>query len=260
MIKSIFVDPTRLEGIKESGANHLIITLEGLNQEIWQKLQNLGCDLATSISSINKDDCPLDKSVKQNLIEKVRKALEFNPKEIWFDFLRFGGDCTDVKDEDVSMAHPACQYCQNVDREEAILNLSKELNSEIAGRAKMGLFAVAFKDAPSLQKALGLDYVALSQVFDFFSPMLYHRMLKKNISYISEYVDWMVNSTGKPVLPIIQIKDMPDDLPDLMTEEEITKAFNEAKKEPSTGVAIFWWNHALEKGKTEIVARLFSSI
>ncbi len=260
MIKSVFVDPTKLEGIEKSAANHLIVALDGLNKEIWSKLQNLGWDLSISISSIDPRDCPLNPVTKDKLLQKVKEILNYSPKEVWFDFLRFGGDCTDINDSDASKAHPSCQYCQNTDRINAILDLSKELQSAISGRSKMGLFTVAFKDKLTLQKALGLDYVALSQVFDIFSPMLYHRILKKDVSYISEYVRWLANTTAKLILPIIQIKDMPDDLSDEMTEEEITAAFQEAIKEPSMGVCFFWWNHALEKNKTAVIAKLFSSI
>src|SRR6185503_9491440 len=108
-------------------------------------------------------------------------------------------------------------------------------------------FTVAFKSDEQLElrDALGLDYETLGKIFDMSSPMLYHRMIKRPIKYISEYVTWMDKVTSKPVLPIIQIKDMPDDLPDEVSEDEISAAFNEAKKDPSTGVAIFWWQHAI---------------
>ena len=82
-------------------------------------------------------------------------------------------------------------------------------------------------------------------------------MIGRPVTYISEYVKWLSQETGKPVLPIIQIKDMPDDLEDKMSEEDITAAFGEAIKVPSAGVCFFWWNHALEKGKTEVISRLF---
>ena len=51
---------------------------------------------------------------------------------------------------------------------------------------------------------------------------------------------------------------MPDNLDDRLTENEITEAFNEAKKPPSEGVSFFYWTHALEKNKTYIISKLFS--
>lgn len=109
---------------------------------------------------------------------------------------------------------------------------------------------------PKIYSELGQDHCTIGKIFDLSSPMLYHRMIKQPVQYISEYTKWLFNTTGKPVLTIIQIKDMPDDLEDKMSEKEITQAFQEAARTPSEGVAIFWWQHALEKNKTQIISKL----
>jgi hypothetical protein len=82
-------------------------------------------------------------------------------------------------------------------------------------------------------------------------------MIRRPVSYISEYVKWLSQKTKKPVLPIIQVKDMPDDLPDELSWDEIREVFNQARKLPSKGVSFFTWGHALEKGKTDLVRELF---
>ena len=87
--------------------------------------------------------------------------------------------------------------------------------------------------------------------------MLYHRMINRPVSYILEYVEWIFQKTKKPVLPIIQVKDMPDNLPDKLSGEEIKQAFDEARKLPALGVSFFSWDHAVEKGKTELIRKLF---
>lgn len=228
----------------------------------WQKLQGLGVRLSVAVNALEKgeDVCVLDLQVQKRLLERLDNVLQFQPEEIWIDRFRFGGDCTDISEEDVKKTHKECQFCEGKNRTESITEFGEQLIQYINGRSKLGLFAVAFKDieAPGLAQALGIDYSRLGRVFDLFSPMLYHRMMGKPVSYISDYTKWLAEKTGKPVLPIIQIKDMPDDLEDKMSEEDITEAFNEAIKDPSSGVCFFWWAHALEKGKTGVVAKLLS--
>lgn len=136
-----------------------------------------------------------------------------------------------------------------------------EVMSLIGGTTKVGYFAVPFKDGevPELITGLGQDHSTTGRIFDLSSPMLYQQMIKRPTSYISEYVKWLSDTTQKPVLPIIQIKTMPDDLEDTISEEIITSEYQEAIKKPSIGVCFFWWVHALEKGKTGVIQRLFSS-
>lgn len=259
MIKSIFVDPTNISGIEKSNADHLIVALTDLNESVWNKLKSFGFALSVTLTSFDDHICPVDPAAKEKLFTRIEKALSFNPKEVWLDFLRFGGDCTDIENSNAVDAHKECQWCKGINRQEHITSLADEIKNLIGDKAQVGFFAVVFKDteAPDLAKVLGLNYQALGAIFDLSSPMLYHRMIKKPVTYISKYVKYMSEKTGKKVLPIIQVKDMPDDLLDEMTEEEITQAFNEAIKDPSMGVCFFGWNHALEKNKTQVISHLF---
>jgi len=262
MIKSIYVSLLHTEGLEKSGANHLIVSSNGLNDENWQKIRKLGfkCSIAINALGKNEEKCLLDPEIKKRLFTNIDEILKFSPEEIWIDRLRFGGDCTGIYEQDVKLAHQVCKWCEDKNRKDALLDLTKEVKQMIGGRSKLGLFTVAFKDKeePNLAGVLGLDYAKLGQIIDISSPMLYHRMIKKPVSYISDYVEYLHDKTGKPVLPIIQIKDMPDDLEDKMSEVEITQAFYEAIKNPSEGVCFFWWQHALEKDKTGIISKLFS--
>lgn len=261
MIKSIYASSLERDCLEKSNANHLMVSEHGLNEGKWDVLKKLGVVLSIAIDAFNKEDCPLDPQAKGRLFSKVSNILEFSPEEIWLDGFRFGGDCTTIEEESgVKQAHQECKFCQGKDRKELINSLAREIKDKVAGKSKIGFFAVAFNDSesPNLSNALGLDYLTLGQILDISSPMLYHRMLGKPVEYIHEYVGWLAHKTGKPVLPIIQIKDMLDHLEDKMTEEEIRSAYREAIKPPSVGVAIFYWKHALEKGKTEVVSRLFS--
>lgn len=262
MIKSIYISPLETVSLYTSNANHLMVSEHGLNEEKWDNLKKLGIALSIAIDAFGKEDCPLDPQAKESLFTKVSNILEFSPEEIWLDSFRFGGDCTTIKEESgIKQAHQECKFCQGKDRKEVINSLAREIRDKVAGKNKIGFFAVAFNDSesPNLSNALGVDYSTLGQIFDISSPMLYHRMLGKSVGYIYEYTKWLADRTGKPVLPIIQIKDMPDDLEDKMTQEDIKEAYQEAVKPPSLGVAIFWWKHALEKNKTSIISELFSS-
>lgn len=264
MVRSIYVSSLQVDGIEENGANHLIVSSNGLDDDSWSKLQRLGLRLGIAIDVTKKgeEDCPLDPHVQQRLFQKLEDVLKFSPEEIWFDRFRFGGDCTGIYGKDAKLSHQACKWCEGKDRKEVILSLAQEVKEKIGDKSKFGLFVVAFKDneVPVLAEALGLDYAQLGQVIDLFSPMLYHRMLGKSVEYISDYSNWLSQRTGKPILPIIQIKDMPDDLEDKMSEAEITQAFNEAITEPSSGVCFFWWQHAIEKNKTSIISKLLTLV
>lgn len=261
MIKSIYINPLERDFLEESNANHLIVSEHGLNQENWGKLKKLGMTLSIAVDAFNKEDCPAYPEAQKRLFEKIKVVLGYNPSEVWFDFFRFGGDCTTIEEAGINLAHQECEFCRGKGRKEIIKNLAQRVKENIEGKSKVGFFAGAFKDneSPALSEALGLDYSELGNIFDLSSPMLYHRMLGKPVDYIHEYTEWLTGRTGKPVLPIIQIKDMPDDLEDKMTQKDIEDAYQEAIKPPSLGVAIFWWKHALEKNKTGIISELFSS-
>lgn len=262
MIKSIYISSLEKEYLEKSNANHLMVSEHGLDERKWNALKKLGMVLSIAVNAFDKEDCPLDPQAREKLFGKVSNILEFSPEEIWLDGFRFGGDCTTIEEgSGIKQIHQECKFCQGKDRKELINSLAREIKNKVAGKSKIGFFAVAFNDSksPGLSNALGLDYSTLGQIFDINSPMLYHRMLGKSVGYIHGYTKWLADRTGKPVLPIIQIKDMPDDLEDKMTQEDIKEAYQEAVKPPSLGVAIFWWRHALEKNKTSVISELFSS-
>lgn len=258
MIKSIFVDPLKVEGINKSGANHLIITLNGLTPESWKKLQNLKMTLSISITAFDSGGCPADPKAFEKLKAAVDRALKYKPAEIWLDHFRFDGRWEDG----FSNMHSPCKFCQGKSRVQILSEIAKKVMSCVNNRSKIGYFAVPFKptDVPQLISNLGQDHSLLGKIFDLCSPMLYHRMIKKSVNYISDYVSWIYQQTERPVLPIIQIKDMPDNLPDKLTEPEITEAFKEAIKPPSQGVCFFNFTQALEKNSTNTISKLFDTM
>jgi len=262
MVKSIFVSPTKLTGIEDSGANHLIIVDIGLNEKIWGRFKKLKMDLSISVNAFGPDGCPANPEAKQKLFNKIQKALEFKPKEIWIDHFRFDGHWEAIKRDKIPEIHLDCRWCQGKNRAAVLENTAREIMSLVAGRCLTGYFAVPFKseDLPELNAILGQKHDLIGKIFDLSSPMLYHQMINKPPIYVSDYVEWLANRTQKPVLPIVQIKSMPDDLEDTITEKEVTTVFKEAIKKPSLGVSFFYWTHALEKNKTGIIKKLFTSV
>jgi len=265
MIKSLFVEfrfgERSLKDLPDSGANHLIVAMNRLNKDYWQVLSKTDIKLSLSVNAFDHGGCPLEPQAKAKLYQRIKKVLVFKPTEIWLDHFRFDGHWEAIKGKRIPGIHQECQRCRGQDRVKTLADIAREVKKGIPKNVGLGYFAVPFRDVevPELVSGLGQDHRRLAEFFDLVSPMLYHRMIGKPIKYIHDYVVWLKNKTQKPTLPIIQVKDMPDELPDKLSEEEIVSAFKEAAKAPSVGVAFFCWDHAIEKGKTQIIKKLFKA-
>ena len=204
-------------------------------------------------------ECAADPQSLLQLKEKVTHLVSLSPDEIWIDHLRFHGRWeTEVKQ--LVDSHLPCQFCENIDRKKIVASYFTEVKKLVPDTIKLGFFAAPFttQEFPDYPQILGLDYQKIKDSVDMISPMLYHRAINKPPIYISAYVQYLHDLGYQHIVPIIQVKDMPDNLPDEYSVEELEQAYQEAIKPPSAGVAIFTWDHALEKGKTETVVELLS--
>ncbi|MFZ5932929.1 MAG: hypothetical protein ACOYT7_02530 [Patescibacteria group bacterium] len=196
--------------------------------------------------------------------EKLKGVIKLKPDVIWFDYLMFPGKWTVQKQGTWKQGiHKDCQFCQGVDRGEKIYQFAKELLSQIHSSIKTGFFSMPFAKGEfgGWEQKLGQDVELLGNIFNSISPMLYHRMIDKPTSYIHEHVVYLSQFQLKAkILPIIQLKDMPDDVPDTLDLEEIEKAVDEAIKPSSEGVALFSWDQTIEKGKLEGVSQILRKI
>lgn len=260
MIKSIFVDSLKVEGIEDSFANHLIVAQAELNDKAWSRLKKTRCVLSICVSAFGPDGCPANPQAQQKLFKKIIAALTLNPQQLWIDHFRFDGHWESVKGNKIPDVHQGCEWCIGKNRAAILQKVAKKVISLVQRRCEVGYFAVPLKneEVPNLISELGQDHQLLGKSFAILSPMLYHQMIAKPVSYISEYVSWLSAQTSKPILPIIQIKSMPDVLKDSLDAAEINRAFEEAIKKPSQGVCFFWWTHALEKNKTWLIKKLFT--
>jgi len=245
--------------LKNSGANEVIIPLETLTRQRLDQLKDCGFKMGISIDSF-ASRCPADPQATNELKNKLKQALDWKPQRIWLDGFRFGG-YWETKGNKIKNIHEPCGWCKNKKRSDILISVASSIREILPWQLPLGYFAVPFKkeEKSEVVEILGQDHFFLSQLFDFISPMIYHRMIGKSVSYISEYISYLKSMTGNTVIPILQTKDMPDNLPDQLSGKEMTKAFQEAVKPPSVGVAWFSWDGAAEKKKAEIISKIFNS-
>lgn len=128
---------------------------------------------------------------------------------------------------------------------------------------KIAYFAVPYKhtEYPEVSEKLGQDHCVLANIFDMVLPMVYHRMIGKPVDYIVEYTNYLKGlQISSKILPIIQVKDIPDQLEDNLSLNEIQEAIELSIQPPSAGVAIFAWDHAIEKSKLEPVSKILRKL
>lgn len=233
-------------------------------------LRNLGFEVGIAVGALPGGRvCPASPAARAQLERKLRRAVSFQPDIIWLDHLRFEGHWESKvpygTSEGLKGAHRPCRYCKRRKRSRIISDLAAFARALVDEKIRLGYYAVPFKEKEHREwiGLLGQDHRALSRVFDFVSPMLYHRMLGKPVRYIGDYVRYLNNLTFEArILPIIQVKDMPDDLPDELSLEDIEEAVQEALTPPSIGVALFTWDDVIQNhkvaGVTEILQRITS--
>jgi len=122
-----------------------------------------------------------------------------------------------------------------------ITDFVKLAKEEIAKRPEklLGIFSVPWRRnefGDAIITVIGQDYAALREHVDVFSPMLYHELCSRPLTWINSFVKHTSNLTKKPVWPIIQT-DLGKD--HQVTDEEFANAVLNALDPPSKGVIIF---------------------
>lgn len=255
----------KLSQLKEAGVNGVMVAVEGLSSRRRAQLGRLGLEVGVAVGAVPRGKiCPASSQVREHLKRQLVLALKYKPDIIWLDHLRFGGRWESAGPSYAARKrmvgiHKDCLYCKGKERSAVLIDLVLFVREFIGGDIQLGYYAVPFRHDEHRRwyRLLGQDHLKLSGVFDFVSPMLYHRMLGKQFSYIGDYVKYLDGlGVEAEILPIIQVKDMPDDLADKLSISEIEKAVGQALTAPSVGVALFCWDHVIEKGKDEGVTRI----
>ncbi len=247
-----------LDILRSVNADTYIVTKDTLTPKRLADLRSLNRKLEISFAAFVQGSCPLNPESKNRLQAQLASSLIHNPKSIWLDHFRFDGKW-ERSDGNFLNIHPDCEHCKGKNRAEEIANLAHWAKSQLPEDINLGYFAIPFKtEATSvLVTTLAQDHKRLLQSFDCVSPMLYQQMINKPISYISEYVQYLSVLANKPILPIIQVKSMPDELRDNLTAGDLKKEYEQAKATPSSGVYWFSLDQAVEKAKTDILTKLF---
>lgn len=245
--------------LSDSQASEVIVAQDRFNQDRLSQINQLGLKLGISFGGCEDHICPASPQSWIYLKSKVDQAFKFKPKTIWLDHFRFAGHW-ETKTQNLNSIHPECKFCRGKNRTDILVQLSKKLKNRTPSSIKLGYFALPLlaNERPEIMQLTGQNHKKLSSYFDFISPMLYHRMINKPVSYISQYTKYLNALTKKPIIPIIQTKDMPDDIPDGVTPKILEQEYAEAVKNPSAGVAWFSWDGAIEKHKTDIIAKIWS--
>ena len=148
-----------------------------------------------------------------------------------------------------------------------ILDWAREFRSivkEIRPNALVGAFHCAWKDEDLggvRRRCLGLDFKALEQYVDVFSPMVYHGRSGKKPEYVKEFIDYFsqtFNVQTEPDLypklwPIVQAHDEPRIEP-----EEFEKVLHYGLSGKSSGVMMFTLGSVVaDDGKMEAMKRVY---
>ncbi len=126
---------------------------------------------------------------------------------------------------------------------------SRKLIDSYSPNTKLGLFGVPWiRDYDNaIITVIGQDYETLGQYIDVFSPMVYHKMCGRPVSWIGEVTGWMSETTGKNVMPIIQTVNTPGSL----SPGELGEATRSALEAPGSMGVIFYNLEGLNEQKLE---------
>jgi len=240
--------------------------------------------------------CPNQPWLRAEKLEVIKHKAEKTPIDgIWLDFIRYpvhweNGEPRPRKDEtcfcpvclekfqkdtgvklpeNISSVTEIAEFllnermdawypwrCQQiVDFVEDASKVLHEVNSE----AKLGLFCVPWlpKDyGNAMYRVVGQDLRALAQHVDVFSPMVYHKLCKHDPAWVAEVSFFVAQQTGKPVWPITQAFNEPDE----MGAEEFEKSVGFGLKPPSRGVLLFSFGHLVKEERLGEVQRIFRSV
>jgi hypothetical protein len=227
-------------------ATGVMAAYEKLNGERVEQIRRLNLQFGVSFMAVDKNICPLSDEAERFCLKKLEKIVKLTPDVVWFDYLMFPGKW-----------NVQSRGRWDIDRKKEILTKAKFYLLKIPKNIKSGYFSMPYREGrfDNWEERLGQDTKGLGALFDYLSPMLYHRMMGESPVYISEFVKYLHEMGVKArIIPTIQLKDMPDDLLDELKLTEIGAAIDNAIRPPSSGVAVFSWDQTIEKGKIKSVS------
>lgn len=142
----------------------------------------------------------------------------------------------------------------------------RKIIDEVKPGTLLGLYHCPWNDEEfngARRRILGLDYDKLRDVFDVFSPMVYHARMGREPAWVEENITWFCNrleiKTGElpKVWPIVQAYDNPR----TVSAQEFETVLKGGLAASSSGVMMFTTNAvAGDEEKTELVKRFYTGM
>jgi hypothetical protein len=217
--------------------------------------------------------CPNHPQVRTQHLAALTQLLEDHGHEIaglWLDFIRFPVRW-EVKQPHLRQLC-FCRHCLNlflqVEREHYTVDETQEIARLILHERKeewvtwkcaritqfvqtvrrhitvrnfplrLGMFSLPWQRTDyvgAIRTVAGQDLGLLAEHVDIISPMVYHKLCYRSVTWIEEVIDDVLDWTQRPVLPIIQSLDQPD----VMTAGQLDAALTHASRASGDGIMIF---------------------
>jgi hypothetical protein len=237
----------------EAGATHIMAPVQRLDIAKRKALEAAGL-IVEPVVALPQDVCPLNPVVWGDIQRQIIRAMAPGQQIVWFDHLRFSGSW------EASLASPPglhadCWCCEGKNRLSAIAALAHKIKKWLPPGMAAGCFTVPIPQGHlETSRQLGQDAVTLGNIFDYLSPMVYHRSLGWSAAQVEFYLGWIGQQVSAQIVPILQVKNFPDGVPDDLQEDEMA-AVCSAMRTLGLPPAWFSWDGAVEQGKTEVLAR-----
>ncbi len=209
--------------------------------------------------------CPTDEEWLNQIYKRIENDAKLPVSGLSIDFIRFFQFWETTPFNADYKKLPATCYCPrcNEDKKnysseaewrmakiesvvEKCTNIIRKTNPDL----KIGLHAVPWKKSMfngAVENLLGQSLNRLYKYVDYFTPMAYHQMVDRPVSYIKELIEDQIEQTeGKVnIVPSIQIKGYYKDVK--LSLEENIETIKTAASGKSSGLIFFQWLDLLEK-------------
>ena len=243
--------------------------------------------------------CPTEPGFRKYRFNQLRKLLnDYDIDGVWMDYVHwhaqfeepepilpetcFCNHCLFSFSEDKHIEIPqgsteekASWILKNKDKEwrdwrcQVIYDWSVQIRNIINKQkpgALLGLYHCPWDDEEfdgARRRILGLDYDLLRDVFDVFSPMVYHARMGRDASWVEENISWfcnrmMINSNRSPkVWPIVQAYDNPYKI----SANEFETVLKGGMTKESSGVMMFTTNAIAEdENKIMVMKNIYQNL
>lgn len=186
-------DVGNLVQLQRTGATGVMAVLERLSHKRGEQIRDVGLRVEVVVRALPGGDiCSVSLAAWRFLKSHLTKAIQFKPDVLWLDNFRFEGHW-EASRNDLKGSNSWCKFCRGKMRQKIISDLARLARKFVNDQVKLGYYAVPFKEVEHREwlELLGQDHRKLSMIFDYISPMLYHKMMGKPVSCIGEYISYL---------------------------------------------------------------------